>query len=60
MNLAKRTNFLETKLIQNMYLMMDTALVKNEGDRSNVKATRSYYVKIGQVALATFQAACAW
>ena len=40
-----------TRLTQNIYPMMDMALVQKEGQRSKVKVTRSYYVKIGQAAL---------
>ena len=32
-----------------MHFMIDTALVQNKDDRSKVKVTRSYYVKIGLV-----------
>ena len=38
-----------TRLIENMYPMMDMAVIQNEGQKSKVKVTSSYYVKIGQV-----------
>ena len=40
-----KDNFSLTRLIQNMYTMMDTALMQNEGHRSKVKVTRSYHFK---------------
>ena len=42
--------FFLTVLIQNMYPIMDMVLIQNEGHKSKVKVTRSYYVKIGQAA----------
>ena len=34
-----------TRLKENMYPMMDMALLQDEGQRLKVKVTRSYYVK---------------
>ena len=56
-----KTNKLSfTRLIKNMYPMMDTALVQNEGHRSKVKVTSSYHVKIGEAPYVAFYAVFAW